>query len=59
MYCELAQPVSEMRVIPKILLRCGRLKACLKHRDLHNACNSILVNLIVFACGLLAPGQHF
>ena len=31
MYCELAQPVSEMRVIPKILLRCGRLKACLKH----------------------------
>ena len=61
MCCELVQPLNELRVIPKILLRCGRLKSPLKHAVIciMNACNSILVTFTVFACELLAPGQHF
>jgi hypothetical protein len=61
MYCELVQPLNELRVIPKILLRCGRLKAPLKHTVIYimNACNIILVTSTLLACGLLTPGQYF
>ena len=44
-----------MRVITKILLRCGGLKVCLKHTVIYiMLCNSILVTST-----LIASGQQF